>query len=104
MRIVEPFFVDFGKSLEHSPDGKAYLLAHGATAPANGEDRFGSHWHVGDQGYFVNIPSKFIAEDGRTAWLRYAADFSAHTTPTLRQMPPGSRYAMNLHEIRLGGD
>jgi hypothetical protein len=211
VRIVEPFFVDFGKNLEHSPDGKAYLIAHGATETANGTDRFGSHWHIGDQafllrvtpspesindegeyeffaghdeerrpvwtakrsemkpliewdghvgpttmvwnpglerylfcvvvgeagegvhgrydtyileskemtgpwrlvtymkhfgeqGYFVNIPSKFIGEEGRTAWLCYAANFSANITPTLKQIPPGSRYAMNLHEFRLGGD
>jgi hypothetical protein len=211
VRIVEPFFVDFGQNLEHSPDGKAYLIAHGATQPANGKDRYGSHWHIGDQafllrvrpspeninderkyeffaghdeadqavwtprrsemkplftwnghvgpttmvwnpglerflacvvvgetgegvhgrydtyileskvvtgpwrlvtymrhfgeqGYFVNIPSKFLSDDGRTAWLCYAANFSASITPTLKQIPPGSRYAMNLHEFRLGGD
>jgi len=31
----------------------------------------------GEQGYFVNIPSKFIEEDGRTLWLCYSANFSA---------------------------
>jgi hypothetical protein len=25
-----PYFVDFGKNMEHSPDGKAYLGGHGA--------------------------------------------------------------------------
>jgi hypothetical protein len=211
VRIVEPFFVDFGKNMEHSPDGKAYLMAHGATERANGEDRYGSHWNIGDkayllrvtpspeqindegkyeffaghdeegqpvwtakryamkplfewdghvgpttmvwnpglerylacvvvgdtgegqhgrydtyileskemtgpwrlvvymkhfgqQGYFVNIPSKFISDDGRTAWLCYAANFSVNTTPTLKKIPPGSTYCMNLHEFRLGGD
>lgn len=57
----------------------------------------------GPQGYFVNIPSKFIREDGRTAWLCYAANFSAggpHRTP-LESNPPGSRYGLNLQEIVL---
>jgi len=209
VRIVEPFFVDFGKNQEHSPDGKAYLLAHGSTQPADGEAHHGSHWHIGDQayllrvtpspetindeaayeffgghdgegqplwtskraemkplfewgghvgpttmvwnpglqrflacavvgetgegqhgrydtylleseaitgpwklvvymehfgeqGYFVNVPSKFLSEDGRTAWLCYAANFGIGVTPTLKSIPPGSRYAMNLHEFRLG--
>ena len=26
----------------------------------------------GEQGYFVNLPSKFISKDGRTAWLSYS--------------------------------
>ena len=27
----------------------------------------------GEQGYFVNFPSKFISADGRTLWLSYSA-------------------------------
>ena len=30
----------------------------------------------GEQGYFVNLPSKFIASDGRTAWLCYSGNFA----------------------------
>jgi hypothetical protein len=30
VKIGAPKFVDFGKNMEHSPDGKAYLVAHGA--------------------------------------------------------------------------
>ena len=33
--------------------------------------------HFGEQAYFVNIPSKFIAADGRTLWLCYSANFCA---------------------------
>ena len=29
VKIGSPHFVDFGKNMEHSPDGKAYLVAHG---------------------------------------------------------------------------
>lgn len=207
VRIGEPFFVDFGKNMEHSPDGKAYLIAHGATArdpdplarrahwnmgdeayllrvtpspetinDASEYEFFAGHdedgkpiwtgeraamkpliewkgkvgptsitynphleryllcvtdgsvnhgaydtyilespnitgpWklaiymeHFGEEGYFVNIPSKFIGEDGRTAWLCYAANFSVGMPdpPPLESNPPGSRYGMNLQEIRL---
>jgi len=207
IRIGEPFFVDFGKNMEHSPDGKAYLVAHGASEGGSKTQDFRSHWGIGDeayllrvapspenmndsgkyeffaghdeddkpvwtrerskmqplidwkgrvgptsitynpslkkylfcitdgkakegphgpyntyilesenitgpwkmvvfmeefgqQGYFVNIPSKFISEDGRTAWLCYAANFSASLNPKLKPNPPGSRYGMNLQEIR----
>jgi hypothetical protein len=59
--------------------------------------------HFGEEGYFVNIPSKFIGEDGRTVWLCYAANFSVGMPdpPPLESNPPGSRYGMNLQEIRL---
>jgi hypothetical protein len=56
----------------------------------------------GAQGYFVNIPSKFIRADGRTMWLCYSANFTndwLHTHYPIN--PPGSRYGMCLQEIKL---
>jgi hypothetical protein len=50
----------------------------------------------GEQAYFVNLPSKFIAADGKTLWLSYSHGWG-HETPN----PPGSRYAWCLQEIRL---
>ena len=56
----------------------------------------------GEQAYFVNIPSKFIGGDGRTAWLCYAANFAGDWDGhRMRSDPPGSRYGMCLQEIRL---
>lgn len=199
VKIGAPHVVDFGKNLEHSPDGKAYLIAHGASE-GNGR-RFGyNSWITGDeiyllrvapsvanmndaskyefwdgagwtgdfakikpiaawrdhmgcvtltynaplkkflmcvtdggttagyfdtyileadavsgpfrlvthmkrfgeQAYFVNIPSKFIGGDGRTAWLCYAANFAGDWDGhRMRSDPPGSRYGMCLQEIKL---
>ena len=208
IKIGEPFFVDFGKNMEHSPDGKAYLVGHGAVEPDSKPRFANSSWITGDhaymfrvvpspenindaskyeffaghnekgkpiwtrdfskikplidwnnkiglttitynpylkkylfcitdgrkttgpfdtyilesanitgpwklavymqnfgvQGYFVNIPSKFISKDGRTVWLCYSANFTDHypnsKTP-LEANPPGGRYAMCLQEIIL---
>lgn len=58
----------------------------------------------GEQGYFLNFPSKFISRDGRTAWLCYSANFSEGWPGlgvTLRPNPAGSRYGMVLQEVRL---
>jgi hypothetical protein len=199
VKIGSPHFVDFGKNMQHSPDGKAYLVAHGATRPSalnswisgdqiyllrvkpsietindpkayeffTGRDDQGRplwsgdfskikpllEWngamgcvtatynaplnryflcvtnghgpkgdtegpydtylleseaitgpyrlvvymkHFGEQAYFVNIPSKFISPDGLTFWLYYS-----HGWQHPKQNPPGSKYAMNLHEVRL---
>lgn len=54
----------------------------------------------GQQGYFVNLPSKFV--NGRTMWLCYSANFTNHYLGTTWEPnPPGSRYAMCLQEIVL---
>lgn len=205
VKIGAPHFVDFGKELEHSPDGKAYLAAQGASdgvkrrfaynswitadqvyllrvAPGieamNDSSKYeffaGHNWlgrpvwskefgrikpiiewrdhagcvtmtynaplkkfflcvtdggntvsryntyllesdrmtgpwklaaflkNFGEQAYFVNIPSKFISQDGRTLWLCYAANFSSGWGGIKFQSnPPGSGYSMCLQEVRL---
>ncbi|MCX6868549.1 MAG: hypothetical protein NTV46_20550 [Verrucomicrobia bacterium] len=58
--------------------------------------------NFGEQAYFVNIPSKFIGNDGRTFWLCYSANFSSGWGGiTFQSLPPGSRYTMCLQEVRL---
>ena len=55
----------------------------------------------GEQAYFVNIPSKFISPDGRTAWLCYAANYTnGYLDTPNRDIPPGGGYAMTLQEVK----
>ena len=208
VRIGAPHFVDFGKDMEHSPDGKAYLLATGAelndpkprfanlswitgdqvyllrVTPSPdfindpkayeffaGHDAQGrSQWtknfaqikpllewnnnmgcvtatwvaplrkflmfvtdggntcarmntyaleartlagpwrlvtymkDFGEQAYFVNLPSKFISADGRTAWLCYSGNFAPDWNgEKVKATPPGTRYGLVLQKIRLLG-
>jgi hypothetical protein len=208
VKIGAPHFVDFGKDMEHSPDGKAYLVATGAelndaqprfanlswitgdqvyllrVAPSpeamneptayeffSGIDAQGrpqwTHdfarikpllewnnnmgcvtatyiaplkkylmfvtdggntcarmntyaleadavtgpWRLvtymknfGEQAYFVNLPSKFIGADGRTAWLCYSGNFAPDWNGEKIQVnPPGTRYGLVFQKIRLLG-
>ncbi|MHC4912560.1 MAG: hypothetical protein ACYTE5_06090, partial [Planctomycetota bacterium] len=58
----------------------------------------------GEQAYFLNFPSKFISKDGRTLWLCYSANFSPGWNDVkLEFNPPGGRYGLCLHEVRLLG-
>ncbi len=203
-KIGAPHFVDFGKDMEHSPDGYAYLVAHGSidndvlpkVANASwitgdaiyllrvlpsvenindpskyeffaGYDKnnepvwtsafnlikplfewnnhcgcvnvtynpelekfimfvsYGKHtrstfntyvlesneitgpWRLitymekfGEQAYFVHTPSKFISNDGRSAWLFYSANFqSPNYKENHRSYPPGSGYGLSIQEI-----
>ena len=79
VKIGSPHFVDFGKNMEYSPDGKAYLLAHGGSRP--GAD---VSWCSGDEIYLlrtvpspetINDPSAyefFAGRDakGKAVWTR----------------------------------
>lgn len=56
----------------------------------------------GEQAYFVNIPSKFISRDGKTAWLLYSGSF-AHdwNGDKIKSDPPGSHFGMVFQKIEL---
>ena len=50
IKMGTPHFVDFGKNMEHSPDGKAYLIAHGNTDPRSQQS-----WIQGDSIYLARV-------------------------------------------------
>lgn len=51
----------------------------------------------GTQGYYPNLPSKFLSPDGRTGWMWYGANFSPFDRAS---DPPGSGYHQCQQEIR----
>jgi hypothetical protein len=56
----------------------------------------------GVQAYFVNIPSKFISQDGRQMWLLYSGNFSLDPDgERWPQHPPGSHYGITFQKIEL---
>jgi len=54
VKIGSPHFVDFGKNLEHSPDGNAYFVAHGASDGTNRRYGYNS-WITGDEIYLARV-------------------------------------------------
>ena len=55
VKIGAPHFVDFGKDMEHSPDGKAYLVAQGAEL-SDSKPRFANlSWITADQVYLIRV-------------------------------------------------
>ncbi len=56
----------------------------------------------GTQAYFLNFPSKFISDDGKTMWLCYSGNYGEHKK--LPRNPPNGRYGLCLYEVRLLGD
>jgi hypothetical protein len=88
IKMGAPHFVDFGKNMEHSPDGKAYLVGHGTTERDLEDRKANASWITGDQIYLcrvvpspetINNPAayEFFAgndADGKAIW---SADFAS---------------------------
>lgn len=56
----------------------------------------------GEQGYFLNFPSKFISADGRTLWLCYSGNFATNwNSMAIQSNPAGSHYGLVLQEVKL---
>lgn len=56
VKIGAPHFVDFGKNMEHSPDGKAYLLAQGSDLKFYPPKNFAHlSWITADQTYLIRV-------------------------------------------------
>jgi len=55
VKIGTPHFVDFGKNMQYSPDGKAYLVGHGATDPDPMPRPANLSWGTGDQIYLLRV-------------------------------------------------
>ncbi|MDR1561704.1 MAG: hypothetical protein LBS54_01285 [Dysgonamonadaceae bacterium] len=71
VKIGSPHFVDFGKNMEHSTDGKAYMVAHGASVD-DASPRFGNaSWITGDQVFLLRVvPSPETINDA-SKWEFY---------------------------------
>lgn len=55
VKIGAPHFVDFGQNLDHSSDGKAYLVAHGASEGPAGRRFAYNSWITGDEIYLTRV-------------------------------------------------
>lgn len=55
VKIGVPHFVDFGKNMRHSPDGKAYLVAHGSDLNDKHWRFWNNSWINGDQIYLLRV-------------------------------------------------
>ena len=75
VKIGAPHFVDFGKNMEHSPDGKAYLVAHGSDLkfyPVKIEDFTHNSWITGDQIYLIRVTPSTETMNDPNAYEFYA--------------------------------
>jgi hypothetical protein len=67
VKFGAPHVVDFGRELEHSPDGKMYIIGHGASLPSAHQS-----WMQGDEVYLARVTPTIEAVNDKTQWEFYA--------------------------------
>jgi hypothetical protein len=86
VKMGSPHFVDFGRNMLHSPDGKAYLVGHGAVASDPKPRPANLSWITGDQIYLARVTPgianlndrskyEFFAGRGRSGQADWTRDF-----------------------------
>jgi hypothetical protein len=86
IKMGAPHFVDFGKNLQYSPDGKAYLVAHGARDPGSAES-----WIKGDEVYLARVTPTSEDINDRDKWeyfAGYGADKRARWSNHFSEIQP----------------
>ncbi len=110
VKFGSPHFVDFGRNMQHSPDGKAYLVGHGATDPDPAGRPANLSWITGDQIFMtrvkpsvenMNDAAKYEFYAGRGEWARELdkaqplAEWNNHMgCVTMTYIAPLKRYLM----------
>jgi hypothetical protein len=85
VKIGAPHFVDFGKNLEHSPDGKAYLVAQGASDGANRRYAYNS-WITADQVYLLRVTPSIDDINDAAKYEFFAGHDSASVAQWTREL------------------
>jgi len=73
IKLGTPHFVDFGRELEHSPDGYAYLVGHGTRDPAGI-----CNWSSGDAVFLARVRPSPETINRRDAWEYYCGHDTEH--------------------------
>jgi hypothetical protein len=80
LKIGSPKFIDFGKNMEHSPDGKAYLVGYGAEENDPKPRYANLSWISGDQIYLTRVTPSIKNINDETKY-EYFAGYDKKSKP-----------------------
>jgi hypothetical protein len=72
VKLGLPHFVDFGKNMKYSSDGKAYIVSQGATAADPNPRDANVSWITGDQIYLARVKPSIGNMNRRSAYEYFA--------------------------------
>ena len=71
VKLGAPHFADFGRNMEHSPDGFAYIVGQGAVADDPKPRPANLSWITGDQIYLARVKPSLQTINDRASWEYY---------------------------------
>jgi len=77
IKLGLPHFVDFGRNMEYSPDGKAYIVSQGAAEPDPKPRNANLSWITGDQIYLARVKPRIDTMNKQSAY-EYFAGHDSH--------------------------
>lgn len=77
VKMGVPHFVDFGRNMQYSPDGKAYLVAHGASDPDPQDRDANLSWITADEIYLARVTPDPATIDDASAYEYFTGYDSA---------------------------
>ena len=72
VKFGAPHFADFGREMQHSPGGFAYLVGHGATDPDPKPKEANASWITGDQVWLARVRPTVENINNRSKWEFFA--------------------------------
>ncbi|MGB8477555.1 MAG: hypothetical protein WCE63_01770 [Acidobacteriaceae bacterium] len=72
IKLGLPHFVDFGRNMEYSPDGKAYIVSQGAADPDPKPRNGNLSWITGDQIYLARVKPRIDTMNKQSAYEYFA--------------------------------
>lgn len=87
VRMGSPHFVDFGRELEHSPDGRAYLVGHGASQGPDGRRFAYNSWITGDEIHLARVTPGLERMNDASAYEFFAGNSDDGAPRWTRDLP-----------------
>ncbi len=83
VKFGTPHFVDFGQNMQHSPDGKAYIVGHGAVASDPSVRPVANcSWITGDSVYMARVTPSINTINDESQWEYFGGVVNGNPTWT----------------------
>lgn len=107
IRMGAPHFVDFGRDMQYSPDGKAYLVAHGASDPDPLDRDANLSWVTADEVYLARVTPTPANMDDASQYEYFAGNDAAGKpvwTHDFAAMKPLVKWNNNMGSVTMTYD
>ena len=96
VKFGAPHFVDFGKNMEHSADGMAYVVGHGSSNSSNVQA-----WMLGDEVYIARVYPTTLNINNKDQWEFYSGPDSGWIKGNVSAATPILKWDRNMGVVTM---